>query len=281
MKDAPDHRCPVCDQPISAEKFDQLQPPTRIGRPTKPAPAGERIPIGLRVTSEMKTRLDTVAQQSGRSFSQEVELRLERSLEREDLLPQVLSLAYGRKMAGLFMMLGYVMRIAASLRFEAGRFVRRPVPDDWLESPEAFAQVAQSTIAVLNAFPSANTSANRGMNFVHRTVNRHGFAWRIALDVVHGVSGRDRRGSKNAIIGASDAEAIRSLLGPIASRLHVSIPTMPTKPTRLPKSTLRISETEGLAVADAILSLINASPRTPSREEIARAVRQIKVESGS
>ena len=53
----------------------------RIGRPTKPPAPGERVPLGLRVTPEMKRRLEAAATKKGRSLSQEVELRLERSLD--------------------------------------------------------------------------------------------------------------------------------------------------------------------------------------------------------
>jgi hypothetical protein len=53
----------------------------RIGRPTKPPKPGERVPLGLRITPEMKRRLEMVAVMKGRSLSQEVELRLERSLD--------------------------------------------------------------------------------------------------------------------------------------------------------------------------------------------------------
>ena len=50
------------------------------GRPT----VGERVPLGLRVTPEMKRRLDAAAKESGRSQSQEAEIRLERSFDRDD-----------------------------------------------------------------------------------------------------------------------------------------------------------------------------------------------------
>jgi hypothetical protein len=53
----------------------------RIGRPTKAPKPGERVSLGLRVTPEMKQRLEQAAVRKGRSLSQEVELRLERSLD--------------------------------------------------------------------------------------------------------------------------------------------------------------------------------------------------------
>jgi hypothetical protein len=53
----------------------------RIGRPTKPPKPRERVPLGLRITPEMKRQLEMAAVIKGRSLSQEVELRLERSLD--------------------------------------------------------------------------------------------------------------------------------------------------------------------------------------------------------
>ena len=50
-------------------------PKKRIGRPTKPPEAGERVPLGLRVTPEMKKRLERAAIRKGRSLSQEAEMR--------------------------------------------------------------------------------------------------------------------------------------------------------------------------------------------------------------
>jgi len=52
----------------------------RIGRPTKKPSPGERVPLGLRVTPEMKERLERAATRNGRSISQEAEMLIERSL---------------------------------------------------------------------------------------------------------------------------------------------------------------------------------------------------------
>lgn len=45
----------------------------------KPAKDGERISLGFRVTAELKRKLDSAADRSGRSQAQETELRLENS----------------------------------------------------------------------------------------------------------------------------------------------------------------------------------------------------------
>lgn len=58
----------------------------RIGRPRRDHPPGARVSLGLRVTTETKKRLDEAAEKSGRSQSQEAELRIEQSFLLEDML---------------------------------------------------------------------------------------------------------------------------------------------------------------------------------------------------
>jgi hypothetical protein len=89
------------------------------GRPT----IGKRIPLGLRVTPQLKSKLDFAAEQTGRSQSQEAELRLERSFEREELLPDVLALAYGKDIAA------HLVRLGAEMKARADR---KSVPLDLL-----------------------------------------------------------------------------------------------------------------------------------------------------
>jgi hypothetical protein len=52
------------------------------GRPS----VGPRIKLGLRVTPEMKARLDAATIESGRSQSQEAEFRLAKSFWLDDLI---------------------------------------------------------------------------------------------------------------------------------------------------------------------------------------------------
>jgi hypothetical protein len=78
------------------------KPKKRIGRPTRPPKPGERVTLGLRVTAELKNRIEGAANEKGRSLSQEAEFRLERSFDREELLPEVLTLAYGKALANVF-----------------------------------------------------------------------------------------------------------------------------------------------------------------------------------
>ena len=57
-----------------------------MGRPNKPPVEGERNMLGFRVTAELKGRLMAAAKASGRSVSQEAELRLERSFWIDDMV---------------------------------------------------------------------------------------------------------------------------------------------------------------------------------------------------
>jgi hypothetical protein len=58
----------------------------RIGRPTKTPEPGKKVSLGLKVTADIKNKLDMAARVSGRTQSQEAELRLERSFESGPLM---------------------------------------------------------------------------------------------------------------------------------------------------------------------------------------------------
>jgi predicted DNA-binding protein len=58
----------------------------RIGRPMKKPPRGQRVSLGLKVTAEIKRRLDSAARATGRTQSQEAERRIELSYTYERAL---------------------------------------------------------------------------------------------------------------------------------------------------------------------------------------------------
>jgi predicted transcriptional regulator len=63
-----------------------LQKAKRRGRPPKPAQEGERVSLGLKVTADIKTLLDRLAGESGRSQSQVAEHLIEKALAYERLI---------------------------------------------------------------------------------------------------------------------------------------------------------------------------------------------------
>src|SRR5437867_3040690 len=86
----------------------------RMGRPVKPPEPGKRISLGLKVTPEIKDKIDRAARENGRTQSQEAELRLEQSFHAQRLLNQVLELAYGKALAGLIRAIAEQMRRTGS-----------------------------------------------------------------------------------------------------------------------------------------------------------------------
>ena len=74
--------------------MDELK--KRVGRPTKSAKHGSKVSLGLKVTGHVKKLLDDAAKNSGRTQSQEAELRLERSFERQGLIEEIHNLIDGK-----------------------------------------------------------------------------------------------------------------------------------------------------------------------------------------
>ena len=99
----------------------------------------ERVMLGLRVTPELKERLDASAAQSGRSQSQEAEFRLERSFDRSDLLSEVLALTLDRKTAGIALAVGNAMAVAGLGNMVAWgdkRIHDDPFTASWTDKPK-------------------------------------------------------------------------------------------------------------------------------------------------
>jgi SOS-response transcriptional repressor LexA len=196
----------------------------RRGRPT----VGERVPLGLRVTPEMKQRLDAAAKRSGRSQSQEAEMRLERSFDRDDLLPDLLSAEYGPATAGLLLALGLIMTNAGIHEHWTRSDFLAPIDDRWLEDPTAFDQAVRGAVAFLNAArppgEMLKSKASPGLQF------SGGMVKAIRRDA-----------SQDEPLGPRHLSLIRAMLGPIAKRMTVTAPRNPVRPTeerRVPLLTL-------------------------------------------
>ena len=120
----------------------------RPGRPGREPAPGERVGLSLRVTPEMKRLLDAAAASSGRSLSQEAEVRLEQSFRDEDLLPQILDMAFGPQTAGLLLLLGQCVR-----RVENGaKWMARASGEEaptWTDNPWLYRQVEDAVNLVM------------------------------------------------------------------------------------------------------------------------------------
>jgi hypothetical protein len=98
---------------------------------------------------ESKARIERAAADSGRSMSQEIELRLEQSFERETQAQHFSDLYFGRELAALLEVIGRAMRdagahaAAQSARKGGGSF-------NWLDNPYGFDIAMRSLVSVLD-----------------------------------------------------------------------------------------------------------------------------------
>ena len=205
------------------------KPKTKRG-PGRPPSPGERLPLGLRVTKETKRRLDAAARASGRSQSQEAELRLEHTLNDEKSVLDVLELMYGRRWTGLLLMLA----CAGQLTGTRGVFVSQwnlQGGEDWLADPYAYDQMVRAVNFILEAFRPEGPIQARGEPFgLPAAAMEHlgeGFA-RSTLEVV----AKPAKDLPNDPI----IEHIRQRLGDVIGKISVP-PDKPTEPSaRAPRS---------------------------------------------
>jgi hypothetical protein len=130
----------------------------RLGRPLKAPTPGKRVALGLKVTSEIKQRLDEEARKSGRTQSQQAELMIERSFAEEGAFggPEMRQMAY--LMAAAFAIAGQ--------RDAAGKAA-------WIADPYAYgAGVAGVLDALLIGFPNGEDKARQLEALVGRLLSR-------------------------------------------------------------------------------------------------------------
>ncbi len=120
------------------------------GRKPRMASQGRRASLGLKVTPEIKNRLDAAAKLNGRTQSQEAEARLENSFLNETTFWQVLELLYGKRVAGILTLLGRVL-------IDVGPVVAYQKTGDyaasvnWASNAAAFDQAAKGIATVLDS----------------------------------------------------------------------------------------------------------------------------------
>ena len=185
------------------------------GRPGRKPKSGERVHLGFRVTPELKNRLETVAHDKGRSQSQEAELRLERSFDREDLLVEVLKLTYGPELAGILLSIGSTLQdIGPQAGFAATSTLEGA--NGWTSQPYAYDQAIQGVNRLLEEMrptgdPSVPQSIPDELKDIYQLL---GVAF--ANGKINALCGRAATAKEKA-----DADKIRPLLGSIVERISV------------------------------------------------------------
>jgi hypothetical protein len=170
------------------------------------------------------------SEQSGRSLAQEIELRLERSLDDQRHLAEVLELGFGRQVAGIMLTMGYVMK---EVLF-ADDTVRQP--DGWLSSPRAFSEVTQSINALLQVIdPDVSPSVLAELREILETGRPD--AKLGALNVAEAIGFPNLKIDDLETVDIPLAAVIRSWLGDaVIARLKDRLGESPAPPDPSPKS---------------------------------------------
>jgi hypothetical protein len=204
----------------SMTKVPSVKTIRRGGRPKRKPKPGERVQLGLRVTPALKKNLDAAAEQSGRSQSQETELRLERSFDRQGLISDALELAFGREAGGLGLAVTAVMNVAgrSAAHWKAeGTGVPREKRVAWIDDPYAYDQAMRAAIAMLEqarpegdpAAPEYSRKEGQDENLPKLYVN----------ELILSLRGEALGTWAESIIGQSNFDAIKTMLGGIVERL--------------------------------------------------------------
>jgi hypothetical protein len=107
------------------------------------------VDIKVRMKEPLRRAIEQAARRTNISLNAEAVRRLESSFDRADLLPEVVTLTYGRQMAGLLLAIGEATAWAS--RFTA--FMRNDKIDtsNWLDDPAAFKQAEDAIRVILDA----------------------------------------------------------------------------------------------------------------------------------
>jgi hypothetical protein len=112
----------------------------------------QRVPLSVRVSPDLRDQIEKAAQQSGRSLTQETEIRLQGSFAADHHLMDALDLAFGRQLAGLLTLLAHVMRQAGrSAGFRSTSPNTLEGAENWMLNAYAFDQAMEAANAVLDA----------------------------------------------------------------------------------------------------------------------------------
>jgi hypothetical protein len=117
---------------------------------------GKRFTLGLRVTEDRRRKLELAAQDSGRSISQEIELRLEKSFWDDQVMG-------GEEMMALFRMM------AGAAMFVQNRIRTQQPEVTWLNNPSVFQAVRRAWLTIIDGVgPAGQKSAGEKFDWEDR-----------------------------------------------------------------------------------------------------------------
>jgi hypothetical protein len=194
------------------------------GRPRKKAPrSGERVALGLRVTSDLKVELDKAAKRSGRSQSQEAELRIEQTFADQRSVLEILALTYGRELSGLMLVLGEVMRDTGAHAGFMSTFTADGA-QSWWNNPYAYDQAKQAARMILDVVaPDGTPTPPAMMTGIAAGLNMASIAENLGEGFAQGLLREIASPEPIATTAIERAPRLRKALGTLADRIQSRI----------------------------------------------------------
>jgi hypothetical protein len=193
-----------------------MRPPRSAGGVRRPKDQN-RVPLSMRIAPETRKQLEDEAAQTGRSITQQAELRLEQSLRDEKRASLFHDAVYGRQAAAVLEALANAIRGTVAV----GGFLS-PCRDtvasgDWLSDPHVFAQVEAAVEVIFRGLRP--DGAPQTLSYIEDQPLGSGIAIGILRDVAfapddstadHAMTGAAIR----AKIGGHAAERLRERVQP-------------------------------------------------------------------
>jgi len=158
----------------------------RIGRPVKEPAPGTRVSLGLKVTPAIKKQLDAAAALTGRTQSQEAELRLENSFRDDDHAEFFTEAAYGTQVSAFLQLLGAALRDVTT---QASAMSSGPAQGgDWISDRAAFPSVEAAIRELVDALRPANALPAEVLSYDGNPIGAgtmKGYIWRAAVGQAH------------------------------------------------------------------------------------------------
>lgn len=180
----------------------------RIRKPKK----GDKVQMSIRLPPDIRLKLQHATSRNGRSLSNEAEYRIERSFDRESLMLEVLTLRYGRPLAGLVSIIAETMQHSLEtfgiLGASSEALTPKTQDEDWLLDPYAFGQMMQAVSEVLaHLKPSGSDAPSAAMTEALHEAQRKSVAQIVSGGMVPLVSGRIT-GDSDDVRWANDVRAM-------------------------------------------------------------------------
>ena len=121
------------------------------GRPAAPESKRRGQNVTLRFRADLKKLVETRAEASGRSLSAEAEAMLEQAAFGDGMLDQALDLAFGRRSAGMLLLIGRLMHETSIHGDHVSLRRTSDSPNSWLSDPFIFEQVRGAITQALHA----------------------------------------------------------------------------------------------------------------------------------